>query len=134
MLKVETNVTSSSLDNRLVRAMREGQTALPADLRILRNYLRLIDGLLEEKAAELEPSWSQATSTLAEISTLQSLEQTVAERAIAIEAAGLAQICEKLEIWQTLVLGSEEGDPDSTCNRLVFSVIADLLRHRDAKS
>ena len=68
---------ATKLDNRLVRALHEGAEALPGDLAELRSYLRLIEALLTEKAAELEPSWQQACAAAAEITTLQTLEITV---------------------------------------------------------
>ena len=67
-------VTEQYLDINLMRAMREGTSALPADLGKLRGYLRMIGALLEEKARELEPSWEQACAAAAEIGTLQELE------------------------------------------------------------
>ena len=73
----------SKLDYRLVHAIRGGAEALPNDITCLRGYLRMIEALLAEKAAELEPSWEQACAVAAEIETLQSLEVAVAERAIA---------------------------------------------------
>ena len=70
------------LDDRLTRAMRGGAAALPGDLALLRSYLRLIAGLLEEKATDLEQDWGQACAAAAEIETLHGLEGSVAERAI----------------------------------------------------
>ena len=66
--------------------------------------------LLAEKAAELEPSWEQACAAAAEIVTLQDLETTVAERAIAVRAESLKDVRAKLAIWRALAPGAEDGD------------------------
>ena len=121
-------VTEQYLDINLVRAMREGTSALPADLGKLRGYLRMIGGLLEEKARELEPSWDQACTTAAEIATLQDLEVSVAERTIAVRAESIEQVRAKLAIWRALAAGGEDGDLRSPQSRLVLSVEADLER------
>ncbi len=120
--------TSAMVDNRLVRALREGAGALPADLTLLRGYLRMIDGLLAEKAAELEPCWAQACAAAAEIETLQALEGAVAERAISVCATDFSGIRLKLEIWRALAAGAPEGDLNTERGRLILSVVADLER------
>lgn len=117
-----------SLDNHLVQAIRQGGGVLPADLDLLRGYLRLIGSLLAEKASELETSLEAADASAAEIETLQGLETAVAERAISIRAADLRAIREKLAIWRALSAGAEDGDMASPRNRLVLSVEADLER------
>ena len=86
------NAEVPKLDTQLVRALREGSTALPNDLGRLRSYLGIIEALLAEKASELEPSWDQACAAAAEIATLQNLEASVAERAIAIRADSLEAV------------------------------------------
>jgi hypothetical protein len=121
-------VTEQQLDINLVRAIREGTSALPADLGKLRGYLRMIGTLLEEKARELEPSWEQACASAAEIATLQDLEASVAERAIAVRAESLDQIRAKLAIWRALAAGCDDGDLRSPRSRLILSVEADLER------
>lgn len=121
-------VTEQYLDINLVRAMREGTSALPADLGKLRGYLRMIGALLEEKARELEPSWEQACTAAAEIATLQDLEASVAERSIAVRAETLDDVRAKLAIWRALAAGSEDGDLRSAQSRLILSVEADLER------
>ncbi len=121
-------VTEQKLDINLLRAMRDGTAALPPDLGKLRGYLRLIGSLLEEKAAELEPSWEQACATAAEIETLQNLEAAVAERAIAIRAESLETVRGKLAIWRALGPASDDDDMRSPRNRLILSVDADLER------
>jgi hypothetical protein len=118
----------STLDYRLVRAMREGTGALPADVGCLRGYLRMIEALLAEKAADLEPTWEQACAVAAEIETLQSLEAAVAERAIAIRAEDLATVGGKLAIWAALPPDADDADAGSLRNRLVLSVAADIDR------
>jgi hypothetical protein len=117
-----------TLDFRLMRAMRGGANALPADLKQLRDYLGTITVLLAEKAAELEPSWEQACAAAAEIATLQDLETSVAERAIAVRAECLTDVRAKLAIWRALAPGSEEGDLRGARSRLILSVEADLER------
>jgi hypothetical protein len=121
-------VTEQHLDINLLRAMREGTSALPADLGKLRGYLRMIAALLEEKARELEQSWEQACAAAAEISTLQDLETSVAERAISVRAESLEQVRAKLAIWRALASGGEDGDLRSPQSRLVLSIEADLER------
>lgn len=115
------------LDVQLVRAIREGVGALPADLERLRSYVTLIEHLLEEKARELEPSWEAACDTAAEIETLHALEDTVTERAIGIEASTLTGIRAKLAIWKVLVLHAED-ELDALRNQLILSIGADLDR------
>ena len=67
--------TEPKLDYRLVRAHpRRGRRRCRTTSRALRGYLRMIETLLAEKAAELEPSWEQACAVAAEIETLQALE------------------------------------------------------------
>jgi len=126
-------VTEQYLDINLVRAMREGTSALPADLGKLRGYLRMIGALLEEKARELEPSWEQACASAAEITTLHNLETAVAERAIAVRSEGIEQVLTKLAIWRALAAGGEDGDLRSPQSRLVLSVEADLERLATAR-
>jgi hypothetical protein len=121
-------MAGTELDNRLVRALREGADALPGDLGRLRGYLGLIETLMAEKAAELEPTWEQACASASEILTLQRLEATVAERAIAVRAEGLAEVRAKLAIWRALAPGAEDGDLGTPRNRLILSVEADLER------
>ena len=121
-------VTEQYLDINLVRALREGTSALPADLGKLRGYLRMIGALLEEKARELEPSWEQACASAAEIATLQGLETAVAERTIAVRSDGIEQVLAKLAIWRALAAGGEDADLLSPQSRLVLSVEADLER------
>lgn len=116
------------LDDRLVRAMRGGPQALPEDLALLRSYLRLIEGLLAEKADEVEADWPQALAAAAEIETLQGLEAAVAERAIGVPAGDLDDVCAKFEIWRALAQGAPEADMSLAHNRLVLSIEADILR------
>jgi len=119
---------NTTLDDRLVRALREGADVLPEDLTMLNCYLKMIDRLLAEKAAELEPSWSQACDAAAEIETLQTLETVVAERSITVQAGDLGAVRAKLEIWRALADGASDGDLSTPRNRLILSVEADLER------
>lgn len=116
-----------NLDIQLVRALREGAAALPGDLDRLRSYMSLIGTLLEEKAGELEPSWEAACAAAAEIETLQTLELTVAERAIATGADTLLAVRTKLAIWKALSAGADE-DMAAPRNRLILSIESDLHR------
>ena len=118
----------TALDNRLVRAMREGKTVLPADLGQLRAYLRLIAGLLAEKAEEVEADWDLACLAAAELDTLQTLETAVAERAITVRSNTLDEVRSKLEIWRAISAGDEDCDLREPRNRLILSVEADLER------
>lgn len=118
----------TTLDDRLIRALREGGAALPDDLTLLKSYLKMIDRLLAEKAVEVEPSWSQACDAAAEIQTLQTLEEVVAERTIAVKAGDLGAVRAKLEIWRALAPGAPEGDLGTLRSRLILSVEADLQR------
>ena len=120
--------TAEKFDTNLVRAIREGTSALPDDLSRLRGYLGMIGALLEEKARELEPSWEQSCATEAEIATLQALEASVAERAIGVRAGSVDEVRAKLAIWRALVAGGEPGDLRSAPSRLILSVEADLER------
>ena len=121
-------VTERHLDMNLVTAMREGTSALPGDLGKLLGYLRMIGSLLEEKARELEPSWEQACATAAETATLQTLESSVAVRAISVRAESLDQVRTKLAIWRALAAGGEDGNLRTPESRLVLSIEADLER------
>jgi hypothetical protein len=119
--------TGTKLDDRLVRAMRQGASVLPEDLTLLRAYLRMIDGLLAEKAAEVEPSWAQACAAAAEVETLQTLEAAVTEKAIAVRSRDLDDVRAKLDIWRALAAGAE-SDLSSPRDRLILSIEADLSR------
>lgn len=123
---VRTELPKLEMD--LMRALRGGSSVLPEDLGRLRGYLRMIGTLLEEKASELEPSWEQACAAAAEIRTLQELEKSVAERAIAIRARTVEEARSKLAIWRALAPDCDCDDEASPRNRLVLSVEADLER------
>lgn len=116
------------IDYKLVRAMREGADALPADIGCLQGYMRMIEGLLEEKASELEPSWEAACAIANEIETLHALETVVAERVIAMPADTIDAVRGKLAIWRALGAGADDSDENSPRNRLILSVDADLER------
>jgi hypothetical protein len=119
--------TEPKIDYFLVRALRDGSQALPGDIRALGGCLAMIGTLLDEKAAELEPSWDQACAAAAEIETLQALERAVAERAIALPAGSIEAVLSKLAIWEALGPEADECE-DSARTRLVLSVRADLER------
>jgi hypothetical protein len=122
--------TEPKLDYRLVRAMRRGTAVLPGDIAQLRSYLRMIEVLLAEKASEVEPAWDLSCAAAAEIETLLKLEQTVAERAIAVQATTLDGVRGKLAIWRAIGPDGEDVDLDSVRNRLILSIDEDLARLR----
>jgi hypothetical protein len=116
------------LDIRLVRAMRRGPGELPADLGMLRGYLRTIALLLSEKASEVEASWPDACVAASEIETLLKLEAVVVERAVDVRARTLTDVQVKLEIWRATGAGYHEEDALAPRTRLIYSVEADLAR------
>ncbi|MFO1106331.1 MAG: hypothetical protein U1E34_09520 [Amaricoccus sp.] len=120
------------LDDKLVRALSEGMRALPEDLGQLAGYLRLLDGLLWEKASEHEETWRQLAASAAEIETLLGLQNAVAERAIVMRAETLPAVLLKFDIWRALGAGAEDQDSatdwTATRERLVRSIEADLVR------
>lgn len=118
----------AKVDNGLVAALRAGAGELPAELGALTDCLSTIGLLLAEKAAELEPSWSEALATAAEIETLLELEAAVAERAIGIPATNQDELRAKIGIWKALAAGADEPDPDSHRDRLFLSILADIDR------
>lgn len=112
-----------------MRALHEGPRALPQDLDRLHDYLRLIDGLLAEKAQEHEPEWALALAAAAETETLQRLEQAVVERAIGVRPRTLWGVLAKLAIWQRLEgCGEDEAEAPGLRDRLVLSVRSDVER------
>lgn len=120
------------LDDRLVRALSEGMRALPEDLEQLAGYMRLLDGLLWERANEHEDTWRQLAASAAEIETLLGLQTAVADRAIAMRAETLPAVLMKFEIWRGLGAGAEDKDAATDWmaprERLVRSIEADLAR------
>lgn len=122
---VGTFMAGTTVDNALIRALREGPSVLPGDLHRLHAYLMLISGLLAEKACEHEPTLELADAAGAETDSLYSLEAMVAERAARVEARRLVDVANKLAIWAALE-GCDEGDGSSPRDRLVQSVRRDL--------
>ncbi|MER2509858.1 hypothetical protein [Amaricoccus sp.] len=121
------------LDGSFVRALSDGPSALPGSLDALIGYLLLIEGLLGEKAVELEPSWDLAEANGAEIETLLRLRELIVERAIGIRADEIDGVLAKLAIWRMLSDGEEgeiRADEPPVLNRLVLSIETDLLRQR----
>ena len=115
-------------DDEVLAALRTGADALPSELGALGDCLGTIALLLAEKAAELEPSWSEALAVAAEIETLLELEAAVAERAIAIPATSPAELRAKVGIWKALVAGSDDPNSESPHARLLLSIEADIHR------
>lgn len=114
------------VDDRLMRALREGPEVLPDDLNRLYAYLMLIGGLLAEKATEHEPDWRLAEAAGAEIETLQDLEAAVAGRAVGVRADCLGSVLTKLAIWQALEPSAEEAGDYSLRDQLIWSVRSDI--------
>ena len=112
----------------MLAALRTGAGALPSELGALGDCLGTIGLLLAEKAAELEPSWSEALAVAAEIETLLELEAAVAERAIAIPATSPEELRAKVGIWKALAAGSDDPDSESPHARLLLSIEADIHR------
>jgi len=123
-----TRTRRPQVDDQLMRALREGPGALPADLDRLRGYLQLIGALLAEKAHEREPDWAQALAAGAEIETLQVLEQAVVEKAIGVPARTLWAVLTKLAIWQDIEPGGDDAGSPSQRDRLVVSARRDVER------
>jgi hypothetical protein len=117
---------SPTVDDRLMRALREGPDALPEDLNRLYAYLMLIGGLLAEKATEHEPTWQLAEAAGLEVATLHDLEAVVADKAIRVPAGCLGGVLTKLAIWQALEPTGEEQTDATLRDRLVASVRRDL--------
>lgn len=118
-------------DMRLPRAMAAGVDSLPGDLRVLKDYLELIQALLGEKAREYEPTWEQAICAGVETSDLHRLEEAVAERAARVRAELLHAVLEKLAIWRAIHACEDEcdlADGPSIRDRLVLSIEADIAR------
>jgi len=118
----------SRVDDRLMRALREGADALPEDLNRLHEYLMLVGGLLGEKATEHEETWALALAAAAEIETLQKLELAVTDKVVAVPARDLCEVRIKFAIWDALVAG---GGTDEDCcdrDRLIRSIRKDIDR------
>jgi hypothetical protein len=118
----------SKVDNRLMRAMREGAAALPADLGRLHEYLMLIGGLLGEKAVEHEETWALALAAGAEIETLQNLEHAVTDKAIVVPARDLSEVLTKFAIWNALVAAGAADEDRGDRDRLIRSIRNDVER------
>jgi hypothetical protein len=118
----------TKVDNGLMRALREGPEVLPDDLNRLHAYLKLIGGLLAEKATDHEPTWAMALAAAAEIETLQGLEEAVAGKAVAVQARSIWGVLTKLAIWESLEPVGEECEDITLRDRLVWSVRRDLER------
>jgi hypothetical protein len=118
----------SKVDSRLMRAMREGAAALPADLGRLHEYLMLIGGLLGEKAVEHEETWALALAAGAEIETLQNLEHAVTDKAIVVPARDLSEVLTKFAIWNALVAAGAADEDRGDRDRLIRSIRNDVER------
>ena len=119
---------NSRVDNRLMRALRQGAEALPDDLGRLHEYLMLIGGLLGEKANDHEETWALALAAAAEIETLQRLEGAVTEKAIAVPARDLGEVLIKFAIWNALVAGGDAEEGNCDRDRLIRSIRNDIER------
>ncbi len=118
----------SRVDDRLMRALREGADALPEDLNRLHEYLMLIGGLLGEKAIEHEETWELALAAAAEIETLHDLEAAVSDKVVAVPARDLREVLIKFAIWGSLEAGCEPDGETGVRGRLVRSIRCDIER------
>lgn len=123
-------VESGIFDMRLPRAIEQGVDALPADLRVLKDYLGFIQALLGEKACEYEQTWDQAVCAGVEVLDLHLLEEAVAERAATVPARCLGSVLEKLAIWRAMTASDGDrgdiGEEPTARDRLVLSIEADI--------
>ena len=121
------------LGDGLTRALRDGPSALPDNLETLVRHLLMLEGLLAEKAVEIEPTWALSLASAAEIDVLLQLQELIVERAIGLRAEAIEGVLANLTIWRTLSDGAEgeisAGAPPRL-NRLVLSIEADLVRLR----
>lgn len=115
-----------TVDNDLLRALREGTAGLPDDLQRLHALVVLIGDLLAEKADECEPSIEFAEAMAAEVETLFSLERAAAEKASMVPARCLGSILTKLAIWNALTSDEESRTGESDRDRLVTSLCDDI--------
>lgn len=114
------------IDDGLMRVLRGGVNEMPDDLTRLHAYLKLVAGLLAEKATEHEPTWEMVRQSAAEIETLHDLEFQVGEKAADVPATNLYGVLTKLMIWETLSGSCSGGDEPSVSDDLVRSVRKDL--------
>lgn len=119
--------TAARLDERLLAALRS-ERDLPGDLAALGDCLQTVGVLLAEKASELEPSWGEARAIAAEIETLLTLEDAIAERACAIRAGSLGELRAKFAILRALDDGGPAADAGAGRDRLIRSIGDDLDR------
>lgn len=124
-------INGDHLGGGLTRALRDGPSALPDDLEALVRHLLMLEGLLAEKAAELEPTWALSQASAAEIDIQLQLQEMIVERAIGLRAEAIEGVLAKLTIWRTLSDGAEgemRADAPPRLNRLILSIEADLIR------
>lgn len=121
------------VDDGLMRVLRGGLDEMPNDLTRLHAFLKLAAGLLAEKAVEREPTWEMVSQSAAEIETLHTLQQQVAEKTASMQASTLYGVLTKLMIWEALTNSCIESDEPSIRDQLVASVRSDLesIVHRD---
>jgi hypothetical protein len=119
-------VEEVSLDGGLMRALRGGAEAMPADLERLRAYLTMTRDLLAEKASEIEPTWALACQAAAEVETLHRLERQVVEKTASVPATNLREVLIKLDVWAEQASTAE--DDALPRDAIVRSVRRDLER------
>lgn len=114
----------------LLSVMEEGQAALPDDLGMLNGYMRVITGLLAEKAQENQPTLALENAAAAEIETLLTLETLVAVKTAQVTCATLECLRSKLDIWDAI---GRDCDGDLPREAIVQSVRNDLTVMTDCR-
>lgn len=114
----------------LMAVLKQGACALPDDLGLLHGYMKLIAGLLAEKAHENQPTLALENAAGAEIETLLRLEALVAARVSEAECQTYACLRAKLDIWNAMTAPDSDEIPREL---IVRSVRADVTRLADRR-
>lgn len=123
---------ASTSGNDLLAVLQHGTAALPEDLGMLKGYMRVIAGLLAEKACENQPSLALENAAAAEIEILLNLETLVAEKTAAVACKSLECLRSKLDIWDVMEPACSDDLPREA---IVQSVRSDVVRmtHRNER-
>lgn len=114
----------------LLAVMHDGAAALPDDLGLLKGYMRIIAGLLAEKACENQPTLALENAAAAEIETLLALETVVAEKTARVTCDTLECLRSKLDIWEAMEPACSDDLPREA---IVQSVRGDIIRLTDRR-
>lgn len=117
----------------LITVLHHGAAALPEDLGQLRGYLRLISGLLAEKAQENQQTLALENAAAEEISLLLDLEALVAAKAAEVSCKGYSCIQAKLDIWDAIEPPDPEPCPRDTIVQSVRGDVARLAARRERR-